>query len=111
MRLAVIDYDLLLTLWKSEMKNEDMIAALSTTRRVLENAKVHLSLPKRATSKSWFRQIKKRPRRSNVEIGEEELAHRTAQVQATWTDEVFVLRSQGRARPMPYKIWTYPAPR
>lgn len=104
--LTVLDYDRLMLLWQSELKKEEMIAALNTTRRGIEQAKADLRLPHRSPRKSWHAPHKT-PKKPDPDVSEEEMRHRMAKVQATWTDEMFVLRSQGRVRPLPYSFPVY----
>lgn len=104
--LTVLDYDRLLSLWQTEITKDEMIAALNTTRRGIEQAKADLRLPHRSSRKSWHKPHTS-PKKPDPDVSEEEMRHRMAKVQATWTDEMFVLRSQGRVRPLPYSFPVY----
>ncbi|NBW22340.1 MAG: hypothetical protein EBR82_81760, partial [Caulobacteraceae bacterium] len=65
-------------------------------------------LPRRSSRKPWHNPGKgKRNRDPEPELEPEEVQHRMAKVQATWTDEMFVLRSIGRVRPLPYHFPVY----
>lgn len=109
--LAVFDFERLLELWQSEMTKDELIKAFNTTRYCMEQAKIDLALPHRSTRKSWHRpHVKRRKykwRGDGSEISEEELRHRMAQVQATWTDEVFSMRSKDQFRHVPFTYEVY----
>jgi hypothetical protein len=102
--IAVVSLDMINTLWDSEICKDEMIRALRITRRALERLKADLELPHRSPRKSWHRPHLSRPRKKHEEVSPEEVQHRVAKVQSTWTDEVFVLRSMGRVRPLPYRV-------
>jgi hypothetical protein len=103
--LSVVCVETAMRWWASEARNEEICAALGIRRGALERMKVDLQLPNRPARKSWHKPHKT-PKKPDPEISEEEVQHRIAKVQATWTDEMFVLRSQGRVRPKPYEFPT-----
>lgn len=104
--MLVADHERILELWQSEVTTGQMAEALGTTPHGIARIKADLELPKRSPHKSWHKPYLGRGRYDNEpEVDEEEMRHRMAKVQATWTDEMFVLRSKGRARPEP---WEFP---
>lgn len=109
--LILLDYEKLLALWGSEILKCEMIAALGTTRHGLEKAKADLQLPNRPGRKSWHCPHTGKRKYARMgdgsELTEEEVRHRTAKVQATWTDEVFAMRSKGQFRHTPFCYETY----
>lgn len=105
--LAVIDYELILRLWSTEITTEQMAEALGITRSGIARIRDDLDLPRRPSRKSWHRPHLAPKKTPDPDLSEEEVQHRIAKVQATWTDEMFVLRSQGRVRPRPFVFPTY----
>jgi hypothetical protein len=103
--LAVVCVETAMWWWSSEARKEEIWAALCISRGALERMKYDLKLPHRSSRKSWHKPHKT-PKKPDPEVSEEEVQHRIAKVQATWTDEMFVLRSQGRVRPLPYQFPT-----
>ena len=106
--LAVVDHEKLLAIWGTDALNEDICTTLGVSAYVLDRIKRDLRLPRRSSRKPWHNPGKgKRNRDPEPELDPEEVQHRVAKVQATWTDEMFVLRSIGRVRPLPYHFPVY----
>lgn len=114
--LAVYDHSLLLALWASSITKDEIIETLNTTRQGVERAKADMGLPDRPARKPWHKPHlvpKGRGTKRKADdgdgpyISEEEVQHRMAKVQATWTDEMFSLRAQGRVRPVPFVFPVY----
>ncbi len=106
--LAVVDYEKLLAIWGTDALNEDICTTLGVSAYVLDRIKRDLRLPRRSSRKPWHNPGKgKRNRDPEPELDPEEVQHRVAKVQARWTDEMFVLRSIGRVRPLPYHFPVY----
>jgi hypothetical protein len=97
--LIVLSLDVIESLWNSGIGQSEVLRGLGVTKRGLGRIKADLRLKSRRPP---LREASTKPERED--ISPEELAHRIAKVQATWTDEVFVLRAMGRARPLPYRI-------
>lgn len=102
--LAVLGIDRIHELWASEVRNDEIMQALGISRWTLERMKIDLKLPNRPTRKSWHKPhlTPKSAKEIEPEVTPDEVRHRVAQCQARWTDEMFVLRSMGRVRPVPY---------
>lgn len=107
--LIVVDVSLLEQCWQSEMTGEQIAGVIGVKKWQLPTIREEAGLPKRPSFKSYLRpwDSKKRPKEPDPEVSPEEVQHRIAKVQARWTDEVFVLRSLGRARPVPYEFPRY----
>lgn len=96
-KLLLVDHTEFMRLYDAGVTKERLCAALGLNKKAFARIRFDLSLaPRRVTEATPA------AKERDCDISEEELRHRTAQVQARWTDEVFAMRSHGQFRSVPF---------